>query len=269
MIRNTVLLFIVAFLFNSNDALSYNYTTDFQSGYYWGSLPITLNKFVIDSSEGPLLESLVNESIEEWNTSAGRTIWETTPGYSQGPYTGNYIRWSNNFAEETGFDDENTLAITIRYQSGTNITKTEIILNGNLDYLVANTNGALKATILHEIGHTIGLGHSDEYAIMAAYLTNLTVLQSDDIAGVNAVVDETYYRQQTGFVASGASLSSDTSASGSDGNFSCAPSAFAGDRSSGSLSFLDRYSGILSLLLGIFLVKLLKILLRKSLQAIK
>jgi hypothetical protein len=184
----------------STKAHSYAFTVDFNKGFYWHSFPIQMSKFVADASDGDLLEQLTNQAEQDWESAVGKNIWEINPVKVTTAYSGNYIRWSTNFGAETGYDPNSTLAITIRYNQGTYFQQTVIILNGNISYLRQNLGNSLKTTILHEIGHTLGLDHSGANAIMAASLSNLSTLQQDDIQGVNAIVDETIRRQSIGYV---------------------------------------------------------------------
>ncbi|MFT6069427.1 MAG: hypothetical protein ACJAT2_001292 [Bacteriovoracaceae bacterium] len=182
-------------------AHTFEYTSDFKNGFYWGSLPIGINKFVTDPNDGPELSQIVGNSENAWEGAAGRDLWSFNSGVIvTSSYSGNYIRWSDNFGAETGYDPTQTLAITIRYTSGPHMVRTEIILNGNMASLRNNENGLLDKTILHEMGHTLGLDHSFQNAIMGAYASNISTLQWDDVQGVNAVIDETLYRQSIGYV---------------------------------------------------------------------
>jgi Matrixin len=191
-------LLLMAILLSSKVS-AYTFTQDFQKGFYWQSFPIQMSKFVTDPNDGVMLEELTNQAVQEWENASGKNLWNFNTVQTSSTYAGNYIRWSDNFGGETGYDPSKTLAITIRYNSGTYFQQTVIILNGNLSYLRQNWGNALRTTILHEIGHTLGLDHSSANAIMAANLSTLTTLQPDDISGVNAVVDETIRRQSTGY----------------------------------------------------------------------
>ena len=160
-----------------------------------------MSKFAPISSDSAMLETLANQAVSDWEAVIGKDIWQMSSVQNNSNFSGNYIRWSDNFGAETGYDPSRTLAITIRYNQGTFFQSTVIILNGGISYLRQNWGNTLKITILHEVGHTIGLDHSsDAGAVMAANLGTATTLQPDDIEGANAVVDETLRRQSVGFV---------------------------------------------------------------------
>lgn len=225
------------------------FTEDFKQGFYWGSLPISFGKFVSSPSDGELLSRLTDEAQQEWENQAGKEIWSVTPGYSTNAPGGNHIRWSNNFAAETGYDPNTTLAVTVRHASGTYFSKVEIILNGGNSALRSNTNNMLKKTILHELGHTVGLDHSQQYSIMGANLSGVSALTFDDSQGINSAIDEIQYRQQIGYVSPLASES------GNKTFAACGSVAFISgndsDNDSGTKSF------VLSLAMGIMLSMLI------------
>ena len=196
----SLMAIFLGLLMISNQLHAYSFTADFNKGFYWQAFPIKMKKFAVIASDATNLENLVNEAVAEWESSIGKDIWEFSAVESSSSYSGNYIRWSDNFGAETGYDPSRTLAITIRYNQGTFFEQTVIILNGSISYLRQNWGNTLKTTIIHEIGHTLGLDHSGEEAIMAATIGSITTLQDDDIAGINAVVDETMKRQSSGFI---------------------------------------------------------------------
>jgi hypothetical protein len=180
------------------EAMAYSFTEDFKRGSFWSTFPITMAPFVATGEDQALLQEILDESEEEWESVLGQEIWDIAPVEILTGLEGNSIRWSNDFGNETGYDPQQTLAITVRYTTSSLFTRTEIILNGSLDYLRENRHQILKKTILHELGHTIGLDHSDHQAIMAPYISGVEQLQLDDHAGIKAIFEETEQRQIDG-----------------------------------------------------------------------
>tara|TARA_R110002072_G_scaffold1989_5_gene16645 strand:- start:101044 stop:101826 length:783 start_codon:yes stop_codon:yes gene_type:complete len=190
---------IILLLFTTN-IQAYRFTSDFLNGFYWQSFPVQMQIFVNENSQGSLLSSLVNQAVNAWESEVGREIYSVPASYNVGSSFGNNIRWSKNFAAETGFDPSSTLAVTTRRTSGTYIGQVEVVLNAEFPGMLTNSGQILYRTILHELGHVIGLDHSEvSQVVMASSLTSATSLQGDDSLGVNAVVDEALYRQSIGF----------------------------------------------------------------------
>ncbi len=185
--------FLFALFFSTPLLHSYVFTQDFKQGIYWAKFPILLSEISIENDS--LLKMIVQDCELEWESELGQEIWDISSGTSS-----NKIRWSNNLGDETGYDEESTLAVTIRYRKGTYFERVEIILNGKNQELRQNLGGILYKTVLHELGHTIGLDHTEEPAIMQAMISPIDHLQLDDIEGGLAVMTENQYRQSIRYV---------------------------------------------------------------------
>jgi len=179
---------------------AYSFTSDFTDGSHWDSFPIKLQVVGQDSEEAELVQGLVERAVDEWHSGIGSQygdIWSVASSYkiaSSG--SGNVIRFSYNFEEETGYASSTTLGIAIRYAEFPYFVKTQIILNGDKLSLRQNQGDLLYKVLLHEIGHTIGLDHSEfGDSIMYAQITSVDVLSADDIEGAQAALDDHFERQ--------------------------------------------------------------------------
>lgn len=182
-------------------AWGYNLTQDFMGGFYWASLPVNIVVVEKDAGRKQLLDELVQGAVDEWHNRTGLHLWNITTGGTK-----NIIRWSSNFARETQMDPNSVLAVAIRYTNGPYFAKTEIIINGGHDSF--NTPFAtinkmnLGTTLVHELGHTMGLDHSENMlAVMAPNLQYpYNGLHSDDIHGMSDAYAQTDERQRTRYV---------------------------------------------------------------------
>jgi hypothetical protein len=180
-------------------AWGYQFTPDFTNGFYWLSLPIKITVLDKDGERKKMLEDLSQAAIHDWEDSSGLKLWDfSEDGASAG--VRNIIRWSDNFATETNMDPDSVLAVAIRYTDGPYFAKTEIVINGN--HQLNRYENYLRTTLTHELGHTMGLDHSEERdAVMAPTLQAFyTGLHDDDIKGLNDAHVETLRRQTSGYV---------------------------------------------------------------------
>jgi hypothetical protein len=152
---------------------------------------------VVPTNDGGQLWSLVKECEAEWENSLGIDIWDIRQAQDGDKNT---IYWEDNFGQVTGYNPNQTLALTLRYQQAGLFSQVKIILNGSISMLRQNWSGLLKKTLLHEMGHTFGLDHSTAPAIMQAYIGQYGELESDDIQGGGAVIDEQQHRQAVGYI---------------------------------------------------------------------
>lgn len=182
-------------------AWGFNLTRDFVDGFYWASLPINIQ---VEDSAGARangIYDLARESIQDWEKATNLKLWDVT---SSG--TSNLIRWSTNFAAETRMDATSVLAVAIRYTNGPYFARTEIVINGshpsfNTGFPNYNKSN-LKTTLVHELGHTMGLDHSDDpTAVMAPSLQMFyTGLQWDDKNGMAEAHSQMKQRQAERYV---------------------------------------------------------------------
>ena len=185
---------ILCFLL-STPAWGYKLTADFMNGFYWQRLPVSITVVESDPTLKSKLEYLSRLAVQDWENNTRLNLWDTT---NSG--TANIIRWSRNFAAETNMDPASVLAVAIRYTDGPYFAKTEIIINGN--HIYNQQNNYLLTTITHELGHTMGLDHSNEMeAIMAPSLQlHSSGVKRDDVIGMEDAIKMTIHRQETGYV---------------------------------------------------------------------
>lgn len=194
-------------------AKAYRLTEDFSNGFYWASLPVQFMVMDTDPTRLQLIKQLANEAVAEWEDSLIDQLWNVSSQQGSPSSNRNIIRWSTKFGAETGLSESTTLAVAIRYTSGPYVARAEIIINGN--HPINSFPTQLKTVLVHELGHTLGLDHSEVGdAVMAPSLqVNYQGLHWDDEQGMSVTVAETKRRQAIGYVSPLAAKSEETSGS--------------------------------------------------------
>ena len=146
--------------------------------------------------------TVAQAALDEWNAQIVRARLTSVPNSTAEIRRGNR---TNNVAFRadiygTAFDTR-TLAVTIGASSTTTglFTEQDVLFNSNLtwnSYRGSLRTGVrdLRRVALHEFGHVLGLDHPDEAepvqnvaAIMNSTISNLEVLQADDMDGIRVL----------------------------------------------------------------------------------
>lgn len=184
----------------SQAAWSYRLTQEFENGFYWSSLPISFTVMDTNASRVSQITTLAQQAVAEWEEAIIESLWTVSSKVGSPSSKHNIIRWSTNFAAETGMSESTTLAVAVRYSQGPYIARAEIIINGN--HSINQQPTLLRTVLVHELGHVLGLDHSEvDGAVMEAQLqVPYDGLHNDDIVGMDYTVSETKSRQLSGFV---------------------------------------------------------------------
>lgn len=191
---------------------TYGYTLNkvAETGARWKSFPINI-KLNPRNSGLPEAEvqRVITRAMGSWNTGVSKDILAVSSmDYSVSASEGmnmdgvNSITFSSNFREDSnGFDPDVTVAIGGQYGDGNEMVDAFIIFNAesvawSTDKINNSNKGFysddLETIALHELGHVLGLGHSEvNYAAMASNRTTRTLrdLDQDDIDGAKYLIN--------------------------------------------------------------------------------
>lgn len=174
-----------AFAFGLNAAAN-------SSGAIWTQREVQI---VSETSQCPLgfrIDEILGEAIMLWNTSPGnpvRIVHLKDAVQAKGRAT---VVCEANFEMVTGSSPDRVPAASTIHTRGSEILEAKLLLNTSMGkaHISVYDSTTLKVAVAHEIGHILGLGHSqDRSALMYFDATGKRALKlaNDDVQGLRSL----------------------------------------------------------------------------------
>ena len=200
---NFLLVTIILF---TNNAYSYRLNNVANKGARWKKLPINM-KMNADNSGLPEqdVRNVIQSAMDKWNTNTTKNVLSLESKKSNKPASqviqanGEHtIGFSKNFSNDSlGFDPDVIVAVAGQYGNGKEMNNAFLLFNAEAVNWTTDENTGdsrslysddLASIAGHELGHVIGLGHSEHPdAIMSTSRSSKIKreLTQDDIDGAN------------------------------------------------------------------------------------
>ena len=209
-----------------------------------------------DGTSAADYQSALNDAINSWN-SESNFQYDINSAYIDPCAAGgdNSASFESDICGAAFGDNALAVASTF-YSNGGGTIYSDIFFNSSYNWGIHNNNGSpydFKRVALHEVGHTLGIGHEENNSSIMnpGYQGNVTTIQPDDINGIRAIYGfgspKDYYADDTS-TATVINFATDVSGSievGDDDYFSISVPAGGGDLDIYSTGPTDTYGYLL------------------------